>query len=173
MKKGLTILVVLLTCVFLSTAYAFPPQPQYNPTAVAVTGGTIDGATIGGTTAGTARILLDEDAEPATDNVTANQCAGGLINNYGQTDNATLTLPAIAAGYNFTVIIGTTVAKYYRIDPNANDSIYIDSATAGDGKYVGVASAVAGNCISCAAFQTGDSAYDWLCTIISGAWVSE
>lgn len=128
---------------------------------------------IGGTTAGTVRSLIDEDVEAATDTLTANQCSGGLINNYGQANDATLTLPAAAAGMSFIVILGTTVAKYFRLDPNASDSIYLDGATTGDGKYVGVASAALGNAIQFVAFQTGATAYDWYATTISGVWVAE
>lgn len=147
-------------------------------TKAAVTGsidvsGDVEAATIGATTAGTIRYLVDEDIEAATDTLTANQCSGGLINNYGQANDMTLTLPAAAAGMSFTVILGTTVAKYFRIDPNASDSVYLDGVTTGDGKYIGVASAAIGNAVACQTFQTGASAYDWFCATVSGAWVAE
>lgn len=130
---------------------------------------------IGGTTAATIRSLFDEDVEIATDSLSENQCSGGVINNFGQTADAVLTLPAAAAGYNFTVILGTTVANYYRILPlgAANDSIYLDGVTTGDDKYVQIASAVAGACIQFFTFQTGASAYDWYACTVSGAWVAE
>lgn len=114
-----------------------------------------------------------EWVEAATDTLTAIQVSGGLINNYGQTDDETLTLPAAAAGYSFTVILGTTVAKYFRLDPNASDQIYLDGVAGGDGKYIGVASAAAGASIVCKTFQTGASAYDWACYTVSGAWSME
>jgi hypothetical protein len=140
-----------------------------------ITWGELMGApgAIGGTTANTIRALLDEDAEPTSDTLTANQCSGGLISNYGQTDNVTHNLPAAAAGYNFTVILGTTVAKYFRLDPAAGDSIYLDGVTTGDGKYVGIASAAVGAAIQFVAFQTGAGAYDWAATTVSGAWAAE
>jgi len=131
------------------------------------------GATIGDITAVTIRSIFDEDVEIVSDTLTANQCSGGVINNYGQTADAVLTLPAIAVGYNFTVVIGTTVAKYYRIDPNASDSIYLDGVTTGDGKYVGVVSAALGNAIQFVAVQTGASTYDWFATTVAGPWVAE
>lgn len=127
---------------------------------------------IGGTTAGTIRALLDEDAEPASDTLTANQCSGGLINNYGQDADAVIQLPTIAAGYSFTVILGTTVAKYYRIKAGTNDKIYLDGVAGSDNGYVGVASAAAGNAIAFVAFQTGEGAYDWYASTISGGWVA-
>lgn len=101
------------------------------------------------------------------------QCSGGQINNYGQTADATMTLPAAFAGMNFTVILGTTVAKYYRLDPVAGDSIYLDGVSCAEGKYVGIASAVVGASMSCRAFQTGVSAYDIYCSAISGGWLCE
>ena len=128
---------------------------------------------IGGTTANTIRYLMDEDVEAATDTLTANQCSGGLINNYGQAADAVLTLPAAAAGMNFIVILGTTVAKYYRLDPNASDKIYLDGTADSDGHYCGIASAAAGACIVFTAFQTGASAYDWYASTVSGLWVME
>jgi len=140
-----------------------------NPTIV---GGTIDNAAIGGTTANTIRALLDEDAEPTSDTLTANQCSGGLISNYGQTDDALIQLPTIAAGYNFTSLLGTTVAKYYRIKAATNDKIYLDGVAGADNGYVGVASAAAGNCIQFVSFQTGAGAYDWMAVSVSGPWAA-
>lgn len=119
------------------------------------------------------RFLYDEDVEAATDTLTANQCSGGIINNYGQSADVTLTLPAIAAGMHFTVILGTTAAFFLRIDPNASDSIYLDGVTTGDGKYVGVTTTQVGYAIQFTAFQTGASAYDWYATTISGPWLAE
>jgi hypothetical protein len=132
---------------------------------------------IGSTTANTGAFTTltgnhKEEIEAATDNITALQCRGSLINNFGQANDETLTLPSAAAGLNFMVVLGTGVAKYFRIDPAAGDSIYLDGATGGDGKYVGVAGATTGYAISCAAFQTGASAYDWFCSYV-GPWLSE
>jgi hypothetical protein len=134
---------------------------------------TVDGVV---SISGGLRAPLAEDIEPSTDSLSINQCNGGVINNYGQANDAVLTLPAAAEGYNFTVILGTTVAKYYRILPlgTANDSIYLDGATTGDDKYVQIASAVAGACIQFFTFQTGASPdYDWYAATVSGAWVAE
>ena len=131
---------------------------------------------IGGTTANTIRSLIDEDVEAASDTLTANQCSGGLINNFGQdaaNADITITLPVIAAGYNFTVVLGDTQANFFRIDPNGSDSIYLDGVTTGDGKYVQIASAVKGACIQFFAFQTAAAAWDWLALTVSGAWTAE
>ena len=114
-----------------------------------------------------------EEIEAASDALSAEQCTRGMINNYGQTDDVTLTLPAAAAGYNFIVVLGTTVAKYFRLDPDAGDKIYLDGVADTDGHYCGIASAVAGAAIQLIAFQTGAGEYDWLAMTISGAWVME
>uniref|UniRef100_A0A6H1Z7D1 Uncharacterized protein n=1 Tax=viral metagenome TaxID=1070528 RepID=A0A6H1Z7D1_9ZZZZ len=128
---------------------------------------------LGATTANTIRYLLDEDAEPATDTLTANQCSGGLINNYGQSGDAVITLPEAAAGMHFRVILGTTVANYYRIDPDAGDTIYIDGTADTAGHYIGIASAVAGAALGFTAFQTGAAQFDWYVSVLSGTWVME
>lgn len=105
--------------------------------------------------------------------LTAAQCVGESINNYGQTDNITFMLPAAAEGLNFTFIAGTTVAKYLRFDPASGDSIYLDGLTTGDGKYAGIASVTIGDWIQFVAFKTGASAYDWMATSGLGAWSME
>ena len=116
---------------------------------------------------------IPEHVEAATDTLSTTQCYGGLINNYGQAGNVTLTLPAAANGMSFTVILGTTAAFYFRLDPNANDSVYLDGTSGGDGKYVGLAAATVGNAITFQSFQTGAGAYDWYASTISGAWTAE
>jgi hypothetical protein len=114
----------------------------------------------------------NEDIEPATDTLTAEQVMGGQINNDGQTDDATITLPAAAKGMSFLVTLGTTVAKYYRIDPNADDYICLDGTPDADGHYCGIASAVNGAAISFRAYQVG-GAYNWMAVTVSGTWVCE
>lgn len=116
---------------------------------------------------------VTEHVEAATDTLSTTQCYGGLINNYGQAGNVILTLPAAANGMSFTVILGTTAAFYFRIDPNANDSVFLDGTSGGDGKYVGLAAATVGNAITFQSFQTGAGAYDWYASTISGSWLSE
>lgn len=111
---------------------------------------------------------------PSTNSgVTAAQVSNTQINNYGQTADVTLTLPAAARGLAFTVALGQTQANFYRITPNASDSIYIDGVTTGDGKYVGVAAAGIGYAISFVAVQTGATTWDWVASIAAGPWVAQ
>lgn len=126
----------------------------------------------GGTTAGTVRSLLDEDLITVSGNISANQCAGGLINNFGQTNDVAATLPSASQGMNFVTILGTTVAQYFRITAAALDKIYLDGVAGANGGYVGVVSAAAGNSLSCVVFQTGAAKYDWYCATVSGLWVA-
>lgn len=134
---------------------------------------------IGGTTpaAGTFTTLkgnFDEIVKAsATNTLSAAEMKGQQINNYGQADDALVELAAAAEGLNFDVILGTTVAKYYRLDPAAGDLIILDGVAGTDGKYIGIASAVAGAAVTCRAIQTGAAAYDWACYTVSGAWVAE
>jgi len=108
----------------------------------------------------------------STGNLTAAEMQGCVLNNYGQVADATITLDPAAAGLAFDYIFGTAVAKYFRLDPNGSDSIYVNGATAGDGKYIGIASTQIGDGISFKAIQTGANEWNWVCTY-QGAWVSE
>lgn len=116
--------------------------------------------------------MLNEYVVASSGTLTRSQMFGGTINTFGQTNDSTIGLLAIEKGMNFCVVIGTTVAKYLRVDPNGSDSIYDGTTTAGDGKYFGVTSAAVGQKICFEAFQTGASAYDWSVSYL-GAWVTE
>jgi len=116
---------------------------------------------------------FNEDIEATTDTITTAQCRGTIINNYGQAGNVVLTLPAAKEGYHIIFILGTTVASYFRIDPNGSDAIYLDGVKDTDGHYVGVASAVAGNSIQFIAFQDGANEWNWAAYTLSGPWVAE
>lgn len=121
---------------------------------------------------GTATAKASELVFSGTDTVDAAECYGTILNNYGQADDATITLPTIESGMCFTVILGTTVAKYYRVKAGTNDKIYLDGVAGSDNGYVGIASAVAGASLMFVAFQTGAGAYDWYCSTICGSWVA-
>ena len=140
-----------------------------------IDGGTIDGATIGATTAGTVRSLLDEDAEivTATATLTANQCSGGLISNYNQSLDCTVTVPTAFAGGNFIVALSTAVAKHYRLDPTGLEIFVWDGVAQAAGKYIGVAAATVGAALQFIAVQTGAAAWTWHVYTVAGAWAVE
>jgi hypothetical protein len=107
--------------------------------------------------------------------LTAAQCAGTIVSNYGMTDaDCVISLPTAAEGLAFVCILPAVRARYFRLDPAAGDSIYLSGVTTGDGKYVGVASGyAAATSASFFTFKTGASAYDWFCIPIFGTWVAE
>jgi hypothetical protein len=126
--------------------------------------------------AGTGGVLsIFKEVNVATDTTltTAAQVSGVQYNNYGQAANVTLGLPAISAGKSFRVVLGTTAAYYWRVDPNGTDTAYLDGVSTGAGKYIGVSSAAAGNELVCKSAQTGASSYAWFCSTISGSWAQE
>lgn len=116
---------------------------------------------------------VNEVVKSSTATLTTAEVTGTIINNYGQSEDVTLTLPAAANGLTFMVVLGTEVAKYFRIAPNPNDKIYLNGTAGADGGYVGVSSAKAGNAISFTSFQTGTDTYDWLAVSIAGDWSAE
>ncbi len=116
--------------------------------------------------------LADEVIKTNTGNLSAADVSGTIINNYGQSADAILTLPTAAEGFTFAVALGTTVAKYFRIKANTNDKIYFNGVAGSDNGYVGIASAVTGAMISFVSFKTGASDYDWIATTVSGVWVA-
>ena len=106
-------------------------------------------------------------------NLTVAQVSSTVIGNPTQTGNVTHVLPAIEAGLGFDAILGLTAAFYFRLDPNANDSIYLDGVSCGDGKYIGLTTVTVGDAISCRAMKTGASSYDWACYTAKGAFTCE
>jgi len=117
--------------------------------------------------------LIEEVIKTSTGNLSTAEVSGTIINNYGQSNDVTLTLPTAAEGMSFMVVLGTTVAKYFRIKANTSDKIYLNGTAGTDNYYVGIASAEIGAMISFATFQTGASSYDWVATTISGTWEAQ
>lgn len=119
------------------------------------------------------RNKFDEVVIAATGSITSAYFNGTVINTYGQTDDIVLTVDAATKGANFKVVGGTTVAKYVRIDPNANDNITLDGIVGADGKYAGLTTVTKFDEIYFEAIQTGASSYDWKATSGLGAWSLE
>ena len=116
---------------------------------------------------------VNEVIKSSTATLTTAEVTGTIINNYGQDDDTTLTLPTATKGLTFMVVLGTEVSKYFRIKPDTNDKIYLSGTAGADGGYVGVSSAKIGNTISFTSFKTGTDTYDWLAVSIAGDWSAE
>ena len=118
-------------------------------------------------------ITFDESVEPATDTLTAAQLSRGMINNYGQSAAATLTMPAAAEGYTFIAIIGTQVAENWTIQRAGADNIYWDDGTIATCTYFRANNQAVGSRVTCTSFQTGAGAYSWLCGANYGTWTTD
>lgn len=73
--------------------------------------------------------IRDGYAEPASDTLTVNQCAGGQINNIGQGANdVDLTLPAAAAGMSFRAVVGEPSANAWKFTAAVAGTMIVDGA---------------------------------------------
>lgn len=109
---------------------------------------------------------VDEIVQAATDTLTAAECSGTIINNYGQAAANTQTLPAASEGLSGTVVIATAGAGAFHLKAGASDKIYLDGTALDDGDKASIATPAVGNSMSFFAFQTAAAAWDWL--VISG-----
>jgi hypothetical protein len=122
-----------------------------------------------GVVAGAAGLRIQSVGAPATGALVAADVAGTLVSNYGQTVENTTTLPAAAAGYNFVAIVGTAGAGAWHIKAGASDKLYLDGVALDEGDKASLAAPALGNTLTCIAFQTGASAWDWICQSGGGA----
>jgi len=108
--------------------------------------------------------------------LTAAECAGTIVSNYGMTDaDCVIDLPTAAAGLSFVCILPAVRARYFRLRcPSAqSDKIYLSGVAGSDDGYVGVASGYAsGAAAEFFTFKASDGGYDWFCIPIFGTWVS-
>lgn len=119
-------------------------------------------------------LAFDEIIQAASDTLTATECKGKQINNYGQAAaNNLQALPAAAEGMSFPAVCGTAqAAHYFRFQAAASDKIYLDGVAGSDNGYVSIAVPVVGATIQFFTFQTGASAWDWAAITITGSWIA-
>jgi hypothetical protein len=135
-------------------------------------------AEIGTTTANKLRSLTAEIYKTASADspLTAVQCSGTIVSNYGMTDaDCIIDLPTAAEGLAFVCILPAVRARYFRLRcPSAQaDKIYLNGVAGSDDGYVGVASGYAtGASCSMFTFKASDGGFDWFCIPISGTWVA-
>ena len=148
---------------------------------VDIDGGTINDVTIGGSTpgpvsgttgtfSGSVSAKLKTIIKPSTATLTADECKGTLISNYGQSAQNVLSLPPAAEGLSFTAVISTAGAGAFYLSPDGSDRIYLDGTDIGPAR-VGMETPAVGAMIAFTAFQTGASSYAWAAQTIAGTWV--
>lgn len=115
------------------------------------------------------RRQLQQVIKTADATLTYSECNGNLISNYGQGAATTLTLPTAAANMGFVVVVSTT-GHALHIKAGANDKIYLNGLALDDADKVSLATPVLGNYAAFFTFQTGASAYDWICNTVDGVW---
>ena len=108
--------------------------------------------------------------------LTAAECSGTIVSNYGMTDaDCTIDLPTAAEGLAFVAILPAVRAHFFKFHcPAAQaDKIYLLGVAGSDDGNVGVASGYAtGSAASFFTFKASDGGYDWLCIPIFGTWVT-
>jgi hypothetical protein len=133
---------------------------------------------IGETTPNTIRGKAKEiyKTSSASSPLTAAECAGTIVSNYGMTDaDCIIDLPTAVEGLDFTCILPTVRARYFRLRcPSAQaDKIYLLGVAGSDDGYVGVASGYAtGSAARFFTFKASDGGFDWFCVPIFGTWVA-
>ena len=114
--------------------------------------------------AGSVSAGLKVVTKAATGILTAAECRGCVISNYGQSAENTQTLPPAAEGLHGLVVIGTAGAGAFHLKAGAGDKIYLDGTALDDGDKASLASPAVGDNFTFFSFQTGASAYDWIVT---------
>lgn len=125
-----------------------------------------------GTFSGSVSAGIPRVVKAATGSLSAADMRGCLVTNKGQTDDATIALPAIAEGMHCLVCLETTVAKYWRLDPDASEVIIFDGTALTGGYYVGIASAVDGAMLSVVA-RYAETTLIWDVQTLVGTWAAQ
>lgn len=152
--------------------------PKASPTFT----GDVTAAAIGEATPGTVRGKNKEIYKTASADspLTAVECAGTIVSNYGMTDaDCIIDLPTAAEGLAFVCTLPTVRARYFRLRCPAAQADKINLLTDGawvagaDDGYVGVASGYAANdAISMYCAKAADGGFEWFAIPLSGTWVA-
>ena len=168
MKKYLAIAVALI----LATAgwvIAFPPTaPQsgstYDESAVAITGGTIDGVSTTVVGRDVSKLDLTADTSISEAQILANR----YISNQGDAGEADLTLPAVS--YAIQVIFSVEEAQNIEINPPSGEILDLDG-TALDADDCVDSDSTVGSKISATRLQIAAGTWRWSLDTIRGVWV--
>jgi len=108
--------------------------------------------------------------------LTAEECAGTIVSNYGMTDaDCTIDLPTAVEGLAFVCILPAVRARFFKLHcPTAQaDKIYLLGVAGLDDGSVGVASGYGtGSTCSFFTFKASDGGYDWFAIPLYGTWVA-
>ena len=106
--------------------------------------------------------------------LTAIECAGTIVSNFGMTDaDCVIPLPTAILGLAFVLILPTVQARYFKLRAGVADKIYLSGTAGSDNGYVGVASGyVTNSTLSIFTFKASDGGYDWFAIPIFGTWVA-
>jgi len=112
--------------------------------------------------------------------LTAAECAGTIVSNYGMTDaDCVIDLPTCAEGLAFICTLPAVRAHYFRLKCPTAQADKINLLTSGawvagsDDGYVGVASGYAGNAaISIYSAKVTDGGFEWFAIPIADTWVA-
>jgi hypothetical protein len=131
---------------------------------------------IGETTPNSVRGTNKEIFKTSNGTLTAAECSGTIVSNYGMTDaDCTIDLPTAAEGLSFICILPAVRARFFKLHcPTAQaDKIYLLGVAGADDGNVGVASGyVTGAAASFFTFKASDGGYDWFCIPIFGNWIA-
>jgi len=131
---------------------------------------------IGETTPSTIRGKNKEIYKTENGTLTAAECSGTIVSNYGMTDaDCTIDLPTAEEGLAFICILPAVRAKFFKLHcPAAQaDKIYLSGVAGSDDGNVGVASGYAtGASCSMFTFKASNGGYDWFCIPLFGTWVA-
>ncbi len=99
------------------------------------------------------------------------QVSGTILNSYGRTGAVTDTLPTAGSGMSFMRIVGTQHNSAWKLQRGGTDTMIVDGVA---GKtYVQETNQAVGSAIVCQTFKTGANAWTWMCSTISGTWVTD
>lgn len=134
------------------------------------------GLTVSGGSVSIGGVLIDpseisEIVVSATGSLNAEQMAGGIANNYGQTTANTQTLPTCAANLRKTFVISAQGVGAFNLKAGPDDKIILDGVTLDDGDKVTNATPFVGDTLAVYSFQSGTATYDWICFSGQGTWL--
>jgi len=163
-----------------STDYATSTQGNTADSALQPTDAIPSPGAIGETAPNSVRGTNKEIYVTASGDLTAAQCSGTIVSNYGMTDaDCAVNLPIAAEGLAFVCTLPAVRARYFRLVCPTAQADKINLLTSGawvagaDDGYVGVASGYAGNdAISAYCAKVTDGGFEWFMIPLSGTWVA-